>query len=580
MKWFLGIFNVKGQSLDLDEVHKYKELESPQNLDVEHNYIINNDSAFFTSSISGIYSDTCITRLDNYFIVGDIRIDNRNEIINRYSIGGKYIECDEMIFLYLYRKIGKSFVEKIVGEFSFIVWNKDNLELFCARDQFGAKTLFWLKEQDVIYIASDLHILGGKISISNLNESYFKDYIAFDGSVDTTNTPYKNIFRIPSAYWMLFNNNKSTVDKYWSIKNCTTKVKYKKAEDYEEQFLEIMKEAIQCRLMSERTAVLMSGGLDSPTIFALAKQLGHKNIIPISSVFDKYRETDEREFIEPILKMYSTKGVYQNCDAEIFLKNFSERSAWGDEPYGNALNHASLDKMIWSVRHIANTNNVLTGYAGDQLLNGTGLSIADQISKGKILKSIKATSQYSYGSEESYLRTLWQFGIVPNLKRIANQKISRNKPSFSQQELIKQLSGVSGRLYCDRFIARKYGVNVHAPFLDRRFVEFIYNTPGDLIWGKGVQKAILRKAMRNKLPDKVLGNYDKIGLLSSMYDGLNENWAELYPIIERGRVAEFGLIDRKEWIEIMNKWRQGWQEEDKLFSLLSLEIWLYQLEKQ
>ncbi|MCJ7841918.1 asparagine synthase-related protein [Lederbergia sp. NSJ-179] len=592
MKWFLGIIDLKEQSLNLDELHRYRSLETSCNASVEHDEIINNNSAFFISSVSDLYTNTRIIQVDNYYIVGDIRIDNRKDIINRYSIAEKYTECDEAIFLYLYKNLGESFIEQIIGEFSFVLWDQDNLELFCARDQLGTKTLFWLKENDVVYIASDLHVIGNKIDLSNLNNNYFNEYYVSDGCVDTTSTPYKNVFRLPSASWLMMNDKKVNVTNYWNIIENKKEIKYKKMEQYEEHFLEIMGEAVRSRMTSEdKNAVWMSGGLDSPTIFALAKQFESCEITPISSVYDEHRESDEREYIEPILQMYSTQGVFQNCDNEIFLRDFSDQSSWSFEPHVNSFTHAILDKMLWNTSHIVKAKNLFTGFGGDHVLDGTELVIADQLKRGKIINSVKNAYQYSYRTQESFLRVLWFFGIVPNLNRGYDQKQLlrpmrdnfnkdvRYARLFSQKEFIKQLSGITAHLYCDRIVARKYGIAVQTPFLDKRFIEFIYSTPGNIRWQGGIYKRILRQAMEGKLPEKVLWNLNKIGSISTIYKGLNENWPILYQVIEKCRIAEFGLITRSEWKNLMNNWKQGKLVRDDIYVLLSLEIWLYKLER-
>lgn len=593
MKWFLGIFNLRGHSLDLEEMNKYGSFETPNDVIVERDKIINNNSAFFISSVIGLYNNTRIIQDDNYCIVGDIRIDNRKEIINRYGIDDKYTICDETIFLYLYKILGESFIKQIIGEFSFVLWDKDNRELFCARDPLGIKTLFWSKENDVVYIASDLHVIGNKIDLTNLNEIYFKEFLTSNGVLDTTSTPYKNVFRLPSACNLIINDQKVTVTEYWNITENQKEIKYKTMDQYEEHFLEIMKEAVGNRmLLEDKNAILLSGGLDSPTIFALAKQFENSEVIPISAVYDKYRESDEREFIEPILQMYSTKGIYENCDKEVFLKNFSDQSLWSYEPFVNSLTHAQLDKLLWNTKHVVGAKNLFTGFAGDHVLNGTELAIADQIRTGNIISSVKNAYQFSYGTQDSFLRVLWFFGIMPNLnKRYCqkhffrsmsadfNKKI-KDARSFSQKDFIMQLSGIHTRLYCDRIVAGKYGINVQTPFLDKRLVEFLYNIPGDIRWQGGISKTILRQAMKGKLPNKVLDNYNKIGLISSIYSGLNEDWSTLYHIIEKCRIAEYGLITQGEWKDLMNKWKQGLLENDDMFVLLTLEIWLYQLENQ
>lgn len=251
----------------------------------------------------------------------------------------------------------------------------------------GIKTLFWTVKDGTVYIASDLHLLKKVFDISNLNQNYFQEYYVSNGYIDTKSTPYQNVNRLPSACWLVASKEKVFYKRYWDISEYTNEIIYTKEEQYEEHFVEIMNEAVQSRLLpGQRNAVLMSGGLDSTTVFALAKQQEDSKrceVIPISYVYEKYKNSDEREYIEPILAMYSTEGVYHNCDEEVIFNDFPNDTEWSYEPYVSAFSHAILNTMLHKAS-LMKAKNLFTGYAGDHVLNGTEMVIADQLKKGRI----------------------------------------------------------------------------------------------------------------------------------------------------------------------------------------------------
>lgn len=110
MKWFLGIFDLNGRYLENEIVGSYNELEKPQNAEVENTTVFDGDAACFMTSVKGIYINNKVVNLNQYYIFGDIRIDNRKEIVRKYNLDVDYYKNDELIFLYLYRTIGIEFL--------------------------------------------------------------------------------------------------------------------------------------------------------------------------------------------------------------------------------------------------------------------------------------------------------------------------------------------------------------------------------------------------------------------------------------------------------------------------------------
>ncbi|MBQ8039063.1 MAG: hypothetical protein IJ274_04210, partial [Lachnospiraceae bacterium] len=58
-------------------------------------------------------------------------------------------------------------------------------------------------------------------------------------------------------------------------------------------------------------------------------------------------------------------------------------------------------------------------------------------------------------------------------------------------------------LYQDT-LARKFGINVAAPFLDNRLTDYVATLPGDYKINKGITKAVLRETGRKLLPEEII----------------------------------------------------------------------------
>ena len=57
-----------------------------------------------------------------------------------------------------------------------------------------------------------------------------------------------------------------------------------------------------------------------------------------------------------------------------------------------------------------------------------------------------------------------------------------------------------------------FSIEARVPFLDYRLAQFIYNLPASEKISNGITKSVLRRAMQDVLPAKVLNRKDKMGL--------------------------------------------------------------------
>ncbi len=81
--------------------------------------------------------------------------------------------------------------------------------------------------------------------------------------------------------------------------------------------------------------------------------------------------------------------------------------------------------------------------------------------------------------------------------------------TFTRKDFIKQISGSYARIYCERIIAKKYGLMVQTPFLDRRLIEFLYSIPGDTRWQGGIRKKIIASCNERTITQKSIVEFEQ-----------------------------------------------------------------------
>jgi asparagine synthetase B (glutamine-hydrolysing) len=590
----MGVINLDGKSIDKSIIPDVKVLVDKQfNILNELNDSKYIGNAFFSITSTAIQQedkDVLIYEYENLILIGDIRIDNKKELSSMYNYDFQDDTKDEIIMLKLYHRYGFKFIQSIVGEFSTIIFDKSKNNIFAVRDHIGIKTLFWTVKENNVWITTDLFLFEDIIGESELNESYFKEFYSSNGIVDSHQTPYTNIFRIPSAHYIKFDRNNISQEKYWDLKDVKDFITYKNESDYEETFLDLVKQSVKCRLVENNfNAIMMSGGLDSTTIFALSKIVSKDNadtiVKPVCGVFEKYIECDETKYIRPVLEKYMECEIFENCDEYGVFKNFPNDAPWTYEPCVNSASYTLTKSLAQRARN-EGAVNILSGYAADHILGGSVGVIPDLVKKVKLHSLISECYNLSKKSRQSFFKLMLNIGILPlfgkgwlsELNTGVNEITLKNIQSissFNQKDFYKQFSGTKARLFSDRVIGPITGIEFQHPFLDRRLIEFLYRIPGNLRWEKGTTKVLLRKSMKNYLPKEILRRTNKTVHLAITFDGLRECWSTLYPVLKEARIEQFGFISKSDWNKEIINWRQGVKIREDFWTLLTMELWLF-----
>jgi asparagine synthase (glutamine-hydrolysing) len=192
-------------------------------------------------------------RKETIYAICNGEIYNYREIIETHNFNIQSgSDCE--VIPYLYMKYGESMIKYLDGEFAFIIIVIDNdtneFKLFCGRDPFGVRPLFYGYHDSGLVFGSELK------SIIDLCDNV-------------------NIF--PPGNIMTYDNKKNK-------KYINESVEFKLYYEYEIQkeitinifnkIVEIFTRSIQKRLVSERQlGCLLSGGLDSSIVSAITSKL-------------------------------------------------------------------------------------------------------------------------------------------------------------------------------------------------------------------------------------------------------------------------------------------------------------------
>ena len=210
-------------------------------------------------------------------ITADARIDNREQLMDEFGIrsGRGRRTADSELILRAYRRWGDACVDYLLGDFAFAVWDERAQALFVARDQMGCKPLYFYCKDDVFVFASSAVAVARVSSLkTGLNEARVFDYLVRElEGVNTSCSWYNEVNRLAPAHCGYFRDGRLSQRAYWTLQPADLSHLNTDA-DYLAAFTDVYRESVRCRLRSPTTpASMLSGGLDSSTVVALAREL-------------------------------------------------------------------------------------------------------------------------------------------------------------------------------------------------------------------------------------------------------------------------------------------------------------------
>lgn len=486
-------------------------------------------------------------------ITADARIDNRDELISlfHYDNCQQFEISDSQLILHAYKEWGKACPERLVGDFAFVIWDGQQQQMFCARDQVGVKPFYYYLSGNSFIFASEIKALLQLPYIhQKLNEVRVADHLVqfFE---DKTITFFNDIYRLPPAHTLVINSKSVAIHSYWDL-DPHREIRYRSDDEYSDAFREIFTESVRCRLRSAGpVGSALSGGLDSSSIACTTRNIlftnGAQPIHTFSAIFPSLPEPelikiDERSYIKSVLKTGGFASHYIYADQINPLLDPDTLFYCFDEVY-----FAPNLSMHWALHQAASQQDIrvfLDGTDGDATVSHGLEYLSDLLRLGKWMTLYKESSAISkrdksYGNAREIL---WRYGIKPLIpnwvlnkrrdirgdkksKWVANSIIN---PDFARRiEIDKRISSflddnhLSGRSAWEEHwcnlktgtislslelldkISSSFSIESRYPFFDRRLIEFCLALPASQKLNEGWTRIIQRRAMAGSIPDDV-----------------------------------------------------------------------------
>ena len=179
------------------------------------------------------------------WIAGDVGIDDRKTLIAALPASPADLNrsSSSELMLHAYLAWGDACVERVLGDFSFVVWDARRNHIFGARDHLGVKPLYYARVGACVLISNTLDCIRQSPLISDeLNEAAIGDHLIAGMNFNPATTFFASIQRLPAAHRVLAGAGGLRTERYWQLP-IDEPLYYKRRSDYVEHFHELLHSA-------------------------------------------------------------------------------------------------------------------------------------------------------------------------------------------------------------------------------------------------------------------------------------------------------------------------------------------------
>lgn len=443
--------------------------------------------------------------------------DELRKMLNDEGINFK-TNCDTEVVLYAYMIYGEKCVQMLNGIFAFAIYDENKEHIFLARDRFGIKPFFYSKFGSTFAFASEIKALLTLDEIKPIIDKKGIWQLLFLAPITLEGyTVFKDIFEIKPGYCGTFSKDGLSLYKYFELTPERLDITPNESADEVKRLLcDIVKRQV---ISDVPLCTFLSGGLDSSALSALAaKEYVKKGRILSTysfeyednkknfkqSLFQPQGDDDFAVYLADILKTdhtvltVPTKTVADYLTKAVYFRDFPGQ--------------ADIDSsLLYFCEEVKKNHTVaMSGECSDEIFGGYPWFYREEMLYSDFFPfvhdpfaRINLFDKQKVCPDEGYN---YMSGIYKN--DIDSVKVLESDSPASKTARVATMLSV--KYFMTNLLERKdrmsmaSSLEVRVPFADHRLAQFVYNVPWEIKFENGVEKALLRNAMADFLPEKIL----------------------------------------------------------------------------
>ena len=520
-------------------------------------------------------------------IAADARLDDPAQL--REALGLKPRDgriADAALILRAYLRWGRDCVERLYGDFAFVVWDAPRRRLFCARDALGARPFYYALNARRFAFATALEaVLAAPGVGAELDERRVSAHLASPWRSFRRRTFLREVLRLAPGHTLTVDAGRlrpARQRRWWRPEGLPT-ARGGSAEEHGEGLLGELDRAVRARVGDGPVGVELSGGLDSSAVAVLAARELRRRGLASPPAFTWLPPPPEpmppewAEGYERLLSVAAQEGLrlfYHTRAPGDFLRNLSEDRCLP----GAGVGYPVLSAAGEGVRVL------LTGLGGDECVSNTGagrdfglllsgrwpsllahlrehgLRPAREIPKmlaGLLHPGLLPGSRFWRLVREGRLWSAHERSQLRN-RWLINAQFARRSPpmaavavrplSVRRRQLHRLRHGhLSQRMEAEAATSARWGLEYRYPLLDRRLVEFALSRPPEAFCGPPT-RFLMRCAVSGLLPSGVCWSEDKTD--PAVHAAFVEAFALEMPSLRRAVLATGAPLTRAGYVDV------------------------------
>lgn len=493
-------------------------------------------------------------------------------------------QSDTEVLLASYIVYGEACVQKLLGMFAFIIYDRVSKKMFGARDHVGIKPLYYTEVDGTYYFASEIKALFHTPYHKEPNDNIIFDYL-HNGMYDHTNeTFFKNIFKIPAGHTFTLTpeNNRIAFTQYWKLEKKNSGITTR--EEAIQQITALVQNAIALQLRSDvPVGINISSGFDSSALLSHANALTDKKITAFSMVY-RDSQFSEGKLIAQLLSLTQNPWITSTLEWYEVMERAKKMAITQDEPFGGVPTIA-YDKLMETEKKYG-VPVILEGQGVDEFGAGYPHHVSayykDLITKRK-WKTLRAELQALYkknglahtiatcyslllsskGRHYDHTKNTREHVLTPYIKKFKSSfEQTLSGTSFLDEQLYNDITALKlpRVLRFNDHASMQHSIEVRVPFLDHRIIELFYSLPPELKIKKGQGKYTFRKSMIDMLPDFIT-TAKKKNIVSPQTEWFSKELkSQIYQEISSPQFALQPYIDQQKALTELNTFFAGNQK--------------------
>ncbi|HEY8458924.1 MAG TPA: asparagine synthase (glutamine-hydrolyzing), partial [Blastocatellia bacterium] len=527
---------------------------------------------------------------------------------------------DTEVIVHLYEDHGDDLVDHLNGMFAFALWDERRRRLLIARDRVGEKPLYFTKTAGAFIFSSELKSLVVHPEVERrINLLALRKYLQYE-FVPSPHTMIEGVHKLRPAHRLIFENGEWRTEPYWRLSYEGERLKISEDEAAEEVHNRL-REAVRMRLISDvPLGVLLSGGIDSSAVAAMACEAAGGRVKTFSIAFEE-KSFDESSYARLVADHLGTEHYERRFTEREMLEIMPEIPRLLDEPLGDG---SLIPTFLLSRFTRERVTVALGGDGGDEFFAGYPTYAAhrmagyyralprllrEELIEPAVARLPVSTDNLSFDFKAKRFvqgaalplgdrHTVWMGSYTAAQQRsllspevlaaCPDEEVFDEVRAYNYtngHDVVEMMMKLDATHYLSECVLFKVdrasmaaSLETRAPFLDHTLIEFLAKLPIDLKlrgqFGKWTGKYILKRAMRGRLPHQVIHRPKKgFGMpVAKWVKGELRSFVR--DVFAPARLKNRGLFNADYVGRLLDEHERGVADHRKLiWTLLVFEMW-------